>query len=41
MNKFMLGMGITKEEYELLNNELLDLDPDYKDEDKVQPINYA
>ena len=41
MNKFMLGMGITKEEYELLNNELPDLDPDYKYEDKVHSISYV
>ena len=38
MNKFMLGTGITKEEYELLNNELPDLDPDYKYDDKVHFI---
>ena len=28
MSKFMSGVGITKPEYELLNNQLPDLDPD-------------
>ena len=34
-------MGITKVEYELLSNELLDLDPDYKYDDKVHFISYV
>ena len=37
MSKFMNGVGIMKPEYELLNNQLLDLDPDL-DPDKVEII---
>ena len=37
MSKFMNGVGIMKPEYELLNNQLLDLDPDLGP-DKVEII---
>ena len=37
MSKFMNGVGIMKPEYKLLNNQLLDLDPDL-DPDKVEII---
>ena len=37
MSKFMNGVGIMKPEYELLNNQLPDLEPDF-DPDKVEII---
>ena len=38
MHKFMSGDGITKEEYEILNNILPDLDPNYGSNNKVHLI---